>query len=114
MQAQLESQLKTVLDPVLPAGQAPDAQPEPLQLHLWRVGDPQRPAAEAFIRERFQSSYAAEVCVFHPYLLGVTRADNITSVIGFRSAHSGRFFLGSYLAGGVVRLLGGASGVISR
>ena len=109
MQALPESQLKTALSQVQPA--VPAARPEPLQLHLWRVGDPQRPAAEAFIRARFQASYDAEVCVFHPCLLGVTRgADNITSVIGFRTAHSGRFFLESYLDGAIEQLLAGATG----
>lgn len=111
MQALLESQQKIALTPILTAGTAPAARPEPLQLHLWRVGDPQRLAAEDFIRERFQASYEAEVCVFHPYLLGVTRgAGNITSVIGFRTAHSGRFFLESYLDGAVERLLTDATG----
>jgi hypothetical protein len=111
MQARLQSQLDTA--PVAESRRdiIPASQPERLQLHLWLAGDPQRPAAEAFIRERFQDTYAADVCVFHPYLLGVTRGDHsITSVIGFRLAGSGQFFLESYLDGSAERLLANATG----
>ena len=111
MQARLESHLNTAPTPELRHRTAPAAQPERLQLHLWQAGDPQRPAAEAFIRERFQDTYAADVCVFHPYLLGVTRGDhNITSVIGFRPASCGQFFLESYLDGSAEQLLADATG----
>jgi hypothetical protein len=89
----------------------PASQPERLQLQLWLPGDPQRPAAEAFICARFQDIYAADICVFHPYLLGVTRGDqSITSVIGFRLAGSGQFFLESYLDGSAEQLLSDATG----
>jgi hypothetical protein len=101
MQVRPEPQLNAV----------PALQPEHLQLHLWLAGDPQRSAAESFIRARFQDSYDAEVCVFHPYLLGVTRGDNcITSVIGLRPASCGQFFLESYLDGSAEQLLTDATG----
>lgn len=68
------------------------------QLRIWKEGDPERAAAEAFIRERFHDSYAAEICVFLPYLLGITNANQeITSVIGFRPAITDSFFLENYL-----------------
>jgi hypothetical protein len=111
MQAQLQSPLYRA-----PAAEPqhdiiPASQPERLQLHLWLAGDPRRPAAEAFIRERFQHTYDADVCVFHPYLLGVTRGDHsITSVIGYRLASSGQFFLESYLDGSAELLLSNATG----
>ena len=111
MQAHLESPLNTAATPEPYHGTAPASQPERLQLHLWTAGDPQRPAAEAFIRARFQDTYDAEVCVFHPYLLGVTRGDHtITSVIGFRPASCGQFFLESYLDGTADQLLMQATG----
>jgi hypothetical protein len=101
MQVHPESQLNA----------APAPQPERLQLHLWLAGDPQRPAAESYIRARFQDSYAADVCVFHPYLLGVTRGDHsITSVIGLRPASCGQFFLESYLDESAEKLLTDATG----
>jgi len=108
MQACPESQLNTAAAAALCRGTASAAQ---LQLHLWTAGDPRRPAAEGFIRARFQDTYDAEVCVFHPYLLGVTRADHgITSVIGFRPASCGQFFLESYLDGAAEQLLTDATG----
>jgi Thermostable hemolysin len=111
MQARLESQLNTAPVPGLHHGTAPASQPEHLQLHLWLSGDPQRTAAESFIRARFQDTYDADVCVFHPYLLGVTRGDgNITAVIGLRPAGCGRFFLESYLDGSAEQLLANATG----
>jgi len=111
MQTCPESQLNTAAAAVLCRGTAPAAQPERLQLHLWTAGDPRRPAAEAFIRERFQDTYDAEVRVFHPYLIGVTRTDqSITSVIGFRPASCGQFFLESYLDGAAEQLLTDATG----
>jgi len=111
MQACPESQLNTATAAVAWRGAAPAAQPEHLQLHLWTAADPRRRAAEAFIRARFQDTYNAEVCVFHPYLLGVTRADHsITSVIGFRPASYGQFFLENYLDGTAEQLLTDATG----
>jgi len=111
MQACPESQQSTAAAAVLSHATAPAARPEHLQLHLWTAGDPRRPDAEAFIRARFQDTYNAEVCVFHPYLLGVTRADQrITSVIGFRPARCGQFFLESYLDGAAEQLLTDATG----
>lgn len=111
MQVLPDSQLTAASASMLQAGTSPLSQPEQLQLHLWTAGDPQRAAAEAFIRARFQHTYDAEVCVFHPYLLGVTRGDQtITSVIGFRPASSGQFFLESYLDGAAEQLLTEASG----
>jgi hypothetical protein len=108
MQACPESQLNTAAAAALCRGTASAAQ---LQLHLWTAGDPRRPAAEGFIRARFQDTYDAEVCVFHPYLLGVTRADHgITSVIGFRPASCGQFFLENYLDGAAEQLLTDATG----
>ncbi|MGD8618739.1 MAG: thermostable hemolysin [Gammaproteobacteria bacterium] len=108
MQACPESQLNTAAAAALCRGTASAAQ---LQLHLWTAGDPRRPAAEDFIHARFQETYNAEVCVFHPYLLGVTRADHsITSVIGFRPASCGQFFLESYLDGAAEQLLTAATG----
>ena len=100
--------------PVLPLATAAESNPARLQLHLWPAGDPQRAAAEAFIRARFQATYKADVCVFHPFLLGVTRGDNITSVIGFRPAGSGRFFLENYLDGSTEQLLTEATGETIR
>jgi len=109
MQARPESQLNAT--PELRHGPAPAAHPGRLQLHLWLDGDPQRPAAEAFIRARFQDTYNADVRVFHPCLLGVTRdGHSITSVIGFRPAGSGKFFLESYLDGSAEQLLTAATG----
>jgi hypothetical protein len=106
-----DSQQTAALSVELRNNTVPAAQPERLQLHLWQTGDPQRPAAEAFIRERFQNTYAADVCVFHPFLLGVTRGDQqITSVIGFRPASCGQFFLESYLDGTADQLLADATG----
>lgn len=110
MQARVQSQLNTTSAAALQRDIIPAAQPEYLQLNLWLAGDPQRPAAEAFIRERFQETYAADVCVFHPCLLGVTRGDSITSVIGFRLASCGQFFLESYLDGSAEQLLANATG----
>jgi hypothetical protein len=111
MQARPESQLNTAPSPELHINTVTVARQERLQLHLWQAGDPRRPAAEAFIRERFQNTYAADVCVFHPYLLGVTRGDQtITAVIGFRPASCGQFFLESYLDGSAEQLLAEATG----
>ncbi|MGD8873592.1 MAG: thermostable hemolysin [Gammaproteobacteria bacterium] len=111
MQARLQSQLNTASAAALQCDLMPASQPERLQLNLWLAGDPQRAAAEAFIRERFQDTYAADVCVFHPCLLGVTRGDqSITSVIGFRLASSGQFFLERYLDGSAEQLLANATG----
>jgi hypothetical protein len=113
MQARLQSQPNTATAAGPRHHVIPASRPERLQLHLWLAGDPQRPAAEAFIRERFQDTYDADVCVFHPYLLGVTREDHsITSVIGFRLASSGQFFLESYLDGSAEQLLSEATGEI--
>jgi hypothetical protein len=111
MHARLESQLIAASAPPANRCTHPAPQPEPLQLHLWLAGDPRRPAAESFIRARFQDSYDADVCVFHPYLLGVTRGDHdITSVIGIRPASYGQFFLESYLDGSAEQLLADATG----
>ena len=111
MQALPESLLNIARKPGLPQDRIPATQPAPLQLHLWKADDPQRPAAEAFISARFQDTYDADVCVFHPYLLGVTRGDHdITSVIGFRPASCGQFFLESYLDGSAEQLLAEATG----
>jgi hypothetical protein len=111
MQARPESQLNAAPAPAVHISTPPASQPEHLQLHLWLAGDPQRSAAESFIRARFQDSYDAEVCVFHPYLLGVTRGDHcITSVIGIRPASCGQFFLESYLDGSAEQLLTDATG----
>ena len=71
---------------------------ERLRLRVWKQGDPDRPAAEAFIRERFQDSYDADVQIFMPYLLGVTDDNNeISAVIGFRPASNEDLFLENYL-----------------
>ncbi len=71
---------------------------ERLQLRVWKKGDPERSAAEAFIRDSFQDNYAADVRIFMPYLLGVTNDDNeITAVIGFRPAGNEDLFLENYL-----------------
>jgi hypothetical protein len=71
---------------------------ERLQLCVWKEGDPERTAAEAFIRDCFQDSYAADVHIFMPYLLGVTNEDNeITAVIGFRPATDEGLFLENYI-----------------
>ena len=111
MQARPESQLNTIPAPAVPHRTDPTPQPEHLRLHLWQAGDPQRPAAESFIRARFQYSYDADVCVFHPYLLGVTRGDHcITSVIGLRPAGCGQFFLENYLDGSAEQMLTAATG----
>ena len=68
------------------------------QLRIWKQGDPERAAAEAFIQERFQDSNDADVCVFLPYLLGITNANQeITSVIGLRPAIADTFLLENYL-----------------
>ena len=68
------------------------------QLHLWQEGDPGRARAEAFIRARFQDSYAADVRVFMPWLLGITdRNNDLTAVVGFRPATSEQLFLENYL-----------------
>jgi len=115
MHALLESNLTATSAARNQTGLTPVVPSESLRLHLWLADDPQRPAAEAFIRERFQASYEAEVCVFHPYLLGVTRGnDTITSVIGFRPASCGRFFLESYLDGSAEQLLTESSGETVR
>jgi hypothetical protein len=87
---------------ILPAESREDLVPEhghaQWQLRIWKDGDPERAAAEAFIRERFHDSYDAEVCIFQPYLLGITNAtQEITSVIGFRPAIAEPFFLENYL-----------------
>ena len=111
MPALPEPRLNTSPATALRHDTAAAADPQRLQLHLWLAGDPQRAAAEAFIRARFQDTYDADVCVFHPCLLGVTRGDNtITSVIGFRPASSGQFFLENYLDGSAERLLSEATG----
>ncbi len=111
MHARPEPHLNAASAPPAHRSTQPAPQPEPLQLHLWLAGDPHRPAAESFIRARFQDSYDADVCVFHPYLLGVTRGNHgITSVIGIRPASCGRFFLESYLDGSAEQLLADATG----
>jgi hypothetical protein len=111
MQARLESHLNAAPAPAVYHSTNPAPQTERLQLHLWLAGDPQRHAAESFIRARFQDSYDADVCVFHPCLLGVTRGDHsITSVIGIRPASCGQFFLESYLDGSAEQLLTSATG----
>jgi hypothetical protein len=111
MQALPESLLNTAHVPAFSQGTAPAPQPDSLRLHIWTADDPQRAAAEAFIRTRFQATYEADVYVFHPYLLGVTRGDHtITSVIGFRPASCGQFFLESYLDGSAEQLLTDATG----
>lgn len=71
---------------------------ERLQLRVWKQGDPGRTKAEAFIQERFQDSYAADVQSFMPYLLGVMDDnDTISAVIGFRPASNEDLFLENYL-----------------
>jgi hypothetical protein len=111
MQAFPGSQLKTNPATELRHGSTPASRSEHLKLHLWTAGDPRRPAAEAFIRARFQDTYDAEVRIFHPFLLGVTRGDHtITSVIGFRPAGYGQLFLESYLDGTAEQQLSGATG----
>jgi len=81
------------------------------QLRIWKQGDPQRAAAEAFIQERFQDSYDADVCVFLPYLLGITNANQeITSVIGLRPAIADTFFLENYLDQPAEQALAAATG----
>jgi len=111
MQAQPEAGLSSAHAPGLRHDSAAASDTERLQLHLWLEGDPQRAAAEAFIRDRYQDTYNAEVCIFHPCLLGVTRGDNtITAVIGFRPASSGQLFLENYLDGSAEQLLAEATG----
>ena len=71
---------------------------ERLHLRVWKQGDPGRTKAEAFIQERFQDSYAADVQSFMPYLLGVMDDnDTISAVIGFRPASNEDLFLENYL-----------------
>ena len=85
---------------------------EPLQLRLWKPGDPGRTAAEAFIRERFQDSYAADVHIFMPCLLGVTNGNHaITAVIGIRPATGEELFLENYLDLPAETALSRASGI---
>lgn len=80
------------------ANRAREDRLERLQLRVWKAGDPERAAAEAFIRDRFQDIYAADVHIFMPYLLGVTNESNdITAVIGFRPATREGLFLENYL-----------------
>ena len=94
--------MDTFKQPLLPAGsdtnQTRKDQLEHVQLHVWKEGDPERHLAEAFIRECYQDSYAADVRIFMPYLLGVTdENENISAVIGFRPGGREPLFLENYL-----------------
>ena len=100
---------------VLPAvsnnNPAQDDRLERLQLRVWKENDPERSVAEAFIRERFQDSYAADVQSFMPYLLGVMDDSNeISAVIGFRPAGNEDLFLENYLDNPAEHALSEASG----
>ena len=109
--------MSTVNHNVLPAGGA-GIQPgedrlEHARLRIWTQADPDRRAAEAFIRERFQDSYAADVHIFMPFLLGVTdKNGTISAVIGFRPAGNERLFLENYLDLPAERALSNASGSV--
>jgi hypothetical protein len=107
--------MQALLQQILPAGSREDRLPErdqaQWQLRIWKQGDPERTAAEAFIRERFQHSYDADVCVFLPYLLGITNASReITSVIGLRPAIADSLFLENYLDQPAEQALAAATG----
>ena len=87
---------------LLPAGtgtyHAGEGRLQHVQLRVWKQDDPERHLAEAFIRERFHDSYAADVRIFMPCLLGVTDENNrISAVIGFRPAGHEPLFLENYL-----------------
>ena len=94
--------MQTINQQVLPAfssnNPSREDRLERLQLRVWKQGDPGRTKAEAFIRDCFQDSYAADVQSFMPYLLGVMDDDDkISAVIGFRPASNEDLFLENYL-----------------
>jgi hypothetical protein len=52
---------------------------------------------EAYVHDKFNESYAANVQHFLPYFLTLKCNDNICSVVGFRLAESGPLYLEKYL-----------------
>ena len=76
-------------------GQANSA---PLRLCRALPQDPQRPAFEAFIQQRFRVAHGADIRHFMPQLFGVSHAnDELCAVAGVRLASAEPLFLERYL-----------------
>ena len=59
--------------------------------------DPRRLALEAFVHQRFASTYGAQVTHYMPYLLGARQLGVLQAVVGLRPAGPEPLFLEQYL-----------------
>lgn len=92
------------LIPPVPTTSSAPTRPGGLQVH--RVGDPSRPAVEAFIAAVYRARYGAEVQAFAPALVSLRDIDGeIVAAAGYRSAADGALFLERYLGTPVDRQL---------
>lgn len=75
------------------------------QLHLSRVGDPQRERVEHYIGERFAASHGARISHFLPQLLSVGQGEQCCAAVGLAAAGEGPLFAEQYLDAPIERLI---------
>lgn len=75
------------------------------QLHLSRVGDPQRERVEHYIAERFAASHGAQIRHFLPQLLSVGQGGQCCAAVGLAAAGEGPLFAEQYLDAPIEQLI---------